>query len=523
MEEQPRPESGSDATVAVASATDDRDAARQILAERAAKIEEMLGSSIAAATGLARKAEGLAPSGSAADASDSDFSTIAPAASSDSESRAPASRVSVLYDAGSMFESAVSAIIECEKAVAALPGDANPEIIARELAECRPHIIVALNAKWSPDIFRAIVAPETPLQHDMRECVVIMLDPEFARAADDASSSPPAPAMPVNTLRVAPKLFARVAPCKSGISAYTVLNHLLRGEFPQAFADDAPASLEEARYFRLALRASTQSTVETRAFIASVVDDWKRAMEPDNLVMFGRFIANVGPSIAKRRIEQNSAVIRLAIDVRVVESPDFGSVVRDISIAGAPAATRIGEMIAPVPACITYSISGDTTTCKLVCRVKAGTFPSTEPELRTTTAPATTAPAEPESRMIDDEEDPARAKIEDVREDEPETSTSAPSEPHREEMTARDVLALISPTAEIAPKIPDESPYESTITCATKDFFALIRASITRPSDDLAPEAKELVAEGERVLGEAVMSRDKLERITKERAAASTS
>lgn len=344
------------------------------------------------------------------------------AAPSDDTSPVNMSRATVLYDATRLFECAFAATIKCERAIAAIPDHSERDIIARDLLECKPHVVIILGAKWPADLYARI-----------SDVVIILLS---------VDARPPSLADYTNLFVVNPSMFMRVAPLRSEVSAIIMGSHLLRAEFPASFKD----GIEDARYFYLALRASITSTLGAWAFVNDIVTNWQHVMEPENLVMYGRFLANVGPTIAKKRIAAHSVRILLAGDppltIRVIECPDFADITISRALEEKVVATP-GVVAAPsvagpsvADACIAYSLSADTTQCHLTCVVA------------------------------------------------------------RENLDAASVLARIVPRAELS--------QANEITCATNDFFALVRASLVSPTNKMGDEemgiARTIIAEGEETL-----------------------
>lgn len=370
---------------------------------------------------------------------------------SSDEIKLATSRVTVLYDASSLFECALAATLKCEKSTAAIPGHADYSIVIKELLgpsaaatsdapqSAMPHAIIILGNHWPTEFYEEIMKVEA-----IKNILLVVL-------CDTAK-----PSSYPNVINVTPPLFAKIAPCKSEISAFVIFSHLLRGEFSHHFQD----GLEDARYFRLALRSSVRATLEAWSFVNGIVTDWHRVMEPDSLVQYGRFLANVGPSIARKRIAEHSVMISLIsgteisdskeYQIRVIECPDFDEVIRNVALQTNPIV-------------ITYELSADTTQCHLVCATRATR--AVEPPKEK--APEASAP-----------EDATPTKID------------APLPP-----SAREILSLITPMAEVGPET-------NKVTCSTNDFFALIRKSILLPSDKLGSADKTLIAEGEKVLKE---------------------
>ena len=295
-------------------------------------------------------------------ASDADFGTngAADGAAID-EGVMHSSRVSVLFNASSMFECALAATIKCTKSHAALP-NADFSLVVKDLVACNPHVIVILG-EWSQEFYDALSKASSASSPP----AVTESEPEATTATVAANNfaiivlrDKVIPHAPSNILYVTPNMFAKIVPCRSEISAYIIFSHLMRGEYPDLFKD----GLEEARYFRIALRASIQSSLEAWSFVNNIVTDWHHVMDSDDLVMYGRFIVNVGPRIATKRIKDHSTIIvgLNGIKIRVIECPDFADIARDIAL-------ERGD----VAACITYSISANTSECLLTCETKNNT------------------------------------------------------------------------------------------------------------------------------------------------------
>lgn len=401
------------------------------------------------------------------------------------------SRVSVLYDASSLFECALAATLQCEKSTAAIPGHADYSIVINELLGHRirdqdscqdaqqstiPHAIVILGNNWPIEFYEEVMKVEA-----IKNILLVVLCDTVK-----PSSYP-------NVINVTPPLFAKIAPCKGEISAFVIFSHLLRGEFSHHFQD----GLEDARYFRLALRSSVRATLEAWTFVNSIVTDWHRVMEPDSLVQYGRFLANVGPSIARKRIAAHSVMISLAsgapdfkeYQIRVIECPDFDEVVRNVALQTNPIV-------------ITYELSADTTQCHLVCDIRA---------VQVNEQPKELASEASSSEAPDSKEKASEASTSEASNPEASASEASSSEASNPEASnpeapasvkidapppsAREILSLFTPMAEVGPET-------NKVTCSTNDFFALVRKSILLPSDKLGSADKILIAEGEKVLKE---------------------
>lgn len=425
-------------------------------------------------------------------ATSSDFGPTLPGISeptgldSESQSTQPAldagnalksSKNSVLYDAGSTFSCALAATLKCVKAVAGMPGHSDAAILAKDLLSLAPlseghnasgavtseevpkppEAIIILNGNaWSKEFYANL----------QTQGVIIALVDKIVPYTPDRN-------IPLNVICLDPLMFEKLAPCKNEISAFSIFMHLLRSEFPWLFKDH----VEEAQYFKLALCASIHSTLEAWTFVSAIIADWQRVMEPDNLVLYGRFIANVGPKIAKKRLADHSALISLRPDlpkIRVAECPDFADVTRK-------SALEAGDAIV-----VTYSLSADTTQCRLFCQVKEGT--------KTTPASPSAEPKPPDDKpcMKSDPEDMPGGLAEPSKPSEPIPAPAA-------NVGAREVLSLITKLADVLPASETE-PLTGEITCSATDFFALVRASIVHPSDEATPEARAIIAEGEAVL-----------------------
>lgn len=333
-------------------------------------------------------------------------------------------RVNIIYDVTNLFECALVPTLESVKEISAIPSDANVEIVSTALRELKPHVMIFTGAKWSKEL---LIATARPFEEKVEPLVLVLTD----HIREDRAE------LPSNILFVLPKQFIEMGFNKSGISAYTIFTHLIRGEFPSFFENKEDVA--QAQYFRLALVASVKSTPEATTLIQSIVSNWKCVMAPDEMISFGKYLSTSGPRIANKRIEENSVLIEAKpegaskfITMRVIGSPDFTEAILKVS-------SSKGENA------IVYSISADTTKCRVWCRVQ-----------------------------------------------------SAPAQ-----MSARQTLSLFVPALMCAERSVEGEFSECEGVFATDEFFAAIRSHIAKSHhtvEQLPPEVQEAVHKAEETL-----------------------
>jgi hypothetical protein len=276
-------------------------------------------------------------------------------------------RAAVLYDATSMFECAVAATLRADR-VAAIASDTalvNYESIKDKLIATKPHQIIFLNDKWPREFCASMTdatAPPSESSEDAttNHAIVVILTPTKIAITPEERAS-----LPEDLLFMSPRLFSRFAPVEKVVSAQIVFAHMMHGEFPIEFADNEKAVCN-GQFFRLALRANTNSTLDSFAFIREIVSDWRKVYEPDELVAFGHALSVMGSKTARARVETQSArlVIRDIPECTraiLIESPEYV----EATIA---AALRDPK----THAAIVYSLSPDTARCIVTCGAATG-------------------------------------------------------------------------------------------------------------------------------------------------------
>lgn len=278
-------------------------------------------------------------------------------------------RAAVLYDATSMFECAIAATLRADR-IAAIASDTVPinyEAIKNKLIASKPHQIIFLNDKWPREFCASMtntIAPSCDsqdAQDDSNRAIVVILTPTKNSITAEERAR-----LPDSLLFMSPRLFAQFAPIEKVVSAQLIFAHMMHGEFPQEFAQNEKA-VHDGQYFRLALRANTNSTLDSFAFVRDIVSDWRKVYEPDELVAFGRAISVMGAKSARMRVETQSARLSIPCDTEspiravLIESPEYAE-------ATITAALRNSE----TQSAIVYSLSPDTARCIVTCGAATG-------------------------------------------------------------------------------------------------------------------------------------------------------
>ena len=231
-------------------------------------------------------------------------------------------RTVVVARADSLFECATASILKCTRDVIIAPNvDEQPERIAqcvRDILQDNPHIVFLLDGNWSRefvagiierhDIERSFSAPSGELpDSDIISPVVIILAARVDCANINKKYAPDADsAIPSSVIAIEPRMFMTTAPCNSALSATSIFEYLITSEFPAEFPPDR---VQEAQWFRIALRATSPSTLATYKLLREIVCDWQRVAEPETIMQFGRFITQVGPQLSRHHAKHHGHIV----------------------------------------------------------------------------------------------------------------------------------------------------------------------------------------------------------------------
>jgi hypothetical protein len=155
-----------------------------------------------------------------------------------------------------------------------------------------PHTVMFFDSKWPRELIDSMrtsaSAPIIASKDDFAPIVDEVIMPIIVILTDNNDVSE-------NIVNLRPRAFRAAIPCDNVISAEMIADYMFVTEYPDDFQNH---DCDDANMFKLGLRGSTGSTLQTYAYIRDIVSNWQRVMEPEQLVTYGKVIANIGNTIS---------------------------------------------------------------------------------------------------------------------------------------------------------------------------------------------------------------------------------
>jgi len=271
---------------------------------------------------------------------ESDFA-IAP----NQEKTTNTTRISVLYDVGSVFECALVATLKCNTCVAAVPREMSMDYakLAETLTSCDPHFVVILGDKWDTAFYEMLVGKDRA--EEIKRLVIVLVDKNQPERNNNS-----------HIIFALPTQFITIIPTFPVISANLISVYLMYNQFSSAITQDEN-KLRDAAYFYTALRSQIDMPYEAYTLVKNIISDWKHVMDAEEMVAMGHYITHAGAKIATSRINKSVFINIGENKIRVIECPDYVAVTMKHATSDA------------IPTII-YTLSPNTTICALTCSTK---------------------------------------------------------------------------------------------------------------------------------------------------------
>ena len=237
----------------------------------------------------------------------------------------PVTRTVIVYRATDMFQCAVAAVMHT-KNIRTICWINNKDDKMKELRETilsdKPHNVIFFDDKWPQNLINSMrmINPETA---DKPDETADEVKPDETVAADEVKPDETVAVAEVkpddfepivdevvfpiivmlsaqnettdNIVKLCPRAFRAFIPCDNVISAEMIADYMFTAKFPNEFEN---FDQNDAKMFVLGLRGSTGSTLQTYTYIRDIVSNWQQVMVPEQLITYGKVVANIGSTIS---------------------------------------------------------------------------------------------------------------------------------------------------------------------------------------------------------------------------------